>query len=176
MAIEQSHGKPRPTLPRSGDLQVVDSAESPTAGRTDGGRFAKGNGHSRENRARHHVRRLLGPTATDTAIAEIQSASMSLYRALIRSMPSQSTQVRTLVALQARHVALAAYWGEYAVKVGLDTESGIAALERASKDGQRAERLAVTALDIAKRLPKSEEADDWVSEMCPKPKGNGKWK
>ncbi len=70
-------------------------------------------------------------------------------------MPNQGVQVRSLVALQSRHVALCAYWTEYAVQVGLTTPAGIEALERASKDGQRAERLAVSSLDVAQRLAKS---------------------
>ncbi len=155
MTIEQSHGKARTVLPRSSDLEPVNSVTNPSEGRTAAGRFAPGNEHSRDNRARHHVRRLLGPAANDATIAGIQSASLSLYSSLMRSMPCQAVQVRSLVALQARHTALCAYWTEYAVKVGLDSESGIAALERASRDGQRAERLAVTSLDVASKLAKT---------------------
>jgi len=155
MSTEQNKGKARTTLPRSSDLKPVESVPSPTEGRVSGGRFAPGNGISRENRARHHIRRLLGPAANDKSIAEIQSASLSLYSSLMRSLPCQAVPVRSLVALQARHTALCAYWTEWAVNVGLDSEQGIAALERASKDGARAERLAVTSLDIATRLAKA---------------------
>lgn len=170
MTTERSHGKARTTLPRSSDLKAVDSVPAPTEGRTAGGRFAPGNGISRDNAARHHVRRLLGPAANDKTISEIQSASQSLYSSLMRSMPCQAVQVRSLVALQARHTALCAYWTEYAVRVGLDSEDGIAALERASKDGARAERLAVTSLDVATKLAKTApKAKAWWLEPLPPP-------
>lgn len=57
--------------------------------------------------------------------------------------------VRGLVAQRARHEALAGFWTAKAAELGLESEAGLLATEQATKHGQRAERLAVTALDMA---------------------------
>ncbi len=57
--------------------------------------------------------------------------------------------MRALVAQRARHEALAGFWTQAAAAAGLTTKAGLAAAEQSMKHGQRAERVAVTALDIA---------------------------
>lgn len=152
MSIERSNGKARPTLPRASDLRRVQSAGNPTEGRDDAGRFAPGNRVSMGARWKNSVKRLLGRGASEETASGVARQAWGLYLAVMRDMPSDGTTVRMLAALQARHAALAAYFTDRAGELGLDTPAGTAALERATKDGQRAERLAVTALDVATKL------------------------
>lgn len=149
MTIEQSHGKARPTLPRSSDLSDIKAASNPSDGRGAGGRFAAGNSVGIGAREKNAIKRLLGPTASSNAV--IRDAR-KLFAACLRDMPSDGANVRQLVALQARHGALAAYYAARAAELGLDTVDGAIADDRAMKHGQRAERLAVTSLDIATKL------------------------
>lgn len=152
MTIERSHGKARPTLPRSSDLSPVETVPTPSEGRDAGGRFASGNRIAHGSRWRATIRRLLGRGATSEQAESVARQAYRLYCALLRELPSDGPSVRMLAALQARHAALAAFFTDRAAEVGLDTPEGMAALERASKDGQRAERLAVTALDVSTKL------------------------
>ncbi len=171
MTIEVSHGKARPTLPRASVLAVVDTAGNPTEGRAVGGRFAPGNRHAEGQRWKSSIRKLLGRGATTAEAEQLARESFRLYLALLRGLPSDGPSVRTLAALQARHVVLAARWANRAAELGFDSEDGIAADERSLKHGQRAERLAVTALDVATRLPKRarRQADipPWLVAVAP---------
>jgi len=155
VSIEHSNGKARPTLPRSSDLRRVESAGNRTEGRDDAGRFAPGNRVSMGARWKNSVKRLLGRGASAEVASDVARQAWGLYLAVMREMPSDGPTVRMLAALQARHAALAAYFTDRAGELGLDTAEGAAALERATKDGQRAERLAVTALDVATKLADS---------------------
>ncbi len=152
MSIETSHGKARPTLPRSSDLAVVDTVPNPSEGRAPFGRFAPGNRIAQGQRWKASIRKLLGRGATSAEAEALARESFRLYLALLRAMPSDGPSVRTLVALQARHVVLAARWANRAAELGFDSDEGIAADERALRHGQRAERVAVTALDVATRV------------------------
>jgi hypothetical protein len=151
LTIERSHGKARPTLPRSGDLRVVETAATPTEGRAPGGRFAPGNQVASGGRWKASIRKLLGDGSSAQA-EPVARAAFRLYCALLRELPSDGPSVRSLAALQARHAALAAHFTDRADELGFETEKGAAALELATKHGQRAERLAVTALDVATKL------------------------
>ena len=151
MTIERSHGKARPTLPRSGDLRAVETAATPTEGRAPGGRFAPGNQVASGGRWKASIRKLLGDGSSAQA-EPVARAAFRLYCALLRELPSDGPSVRSLAALQARHAALAAHFTDRADELGFETEKGAAALDLATKHGQRAERLAVTALDVATRL------------------------
>jgi hypothetical protein len=150
--MERSHGKARPSLPRASDLRVVESAETPSDGRDAGGRFAPGNRVSIGNRWKASIKRLLGRSASPEQADDVSRQAWRLYLALMRELPSTGANVRMLAAMQARHAALAAHFTDRAGELGLETTEGKAALDRASKDGQRAERLAVTALDVATRF------------------------
>lgn len=151
MTIEQSHGKARPTLPRSSDLAVVETVRDPSEGRSEGGRFAAGNRTAVGARWKNACKKLLGSFAAGNpeAAAAVARDSWRLFTATMRDLPSDGAQVRQLAALGARHAALSAFFTARAADVGLDSEQGIAFGQLASHHGQRAERLAVTTLDLA---------------------------
>jgi hypothetical protein len=140
----------------------------PSDGRGSDGRFAVGNALATGRAWKSTIRRLLGKGATSEDASAIASEAFKLYLAALREMPSDGPSVRSLVALQARHVALSAYYADRAVALGLDTEEGRAADEHAMKHGQRAERLTVTALDVATRFaatkPKANPDLDWLTD------------
>lgn len=73
-------------------------------------------------------------------------------------MPNDGPTVRGLLAAKCRHEALAGFWTARSVELGLSSDGGIAAQHEATEHGRRAERLAVTALDIACRIAKAENA------------------
>jgi hypothetical protein len=152
MTIEQSHGKARPTLPRSNELRVVQTARDPSEGRAAGGRFAPGNRLAFGAKWKATVKKLLG-RAVDNATAEVVGRdAWKIYLATLRSMPSDDAPVRSLVAIHARHVAVASYFTNLAAEAGLESERGLGLLEVASHHGARAERTIVTAVDVATKL------------------------
>jgi hypothetical protein len=166
VTIERSHGKARPTLPRSGDLPVVQSDRNPADGRGPGGRFAPGNRLSVGAGDKAAVRKLLGRRAAEGDVAVVARDAVRLFNGAVRDLPSDAPTVRTLASLYARHAAVTAYFNVKADEAGLETEAGQAMLETALRHGQRVERLAVTMLDVATRLAKRRPEDDrpgpWV--------------
>lgn len=156
MTIELSHGKARPTLPRSGDLQLVGAEGEPNRNRAEGGRFAPGNDVGRGRGWKRAVAKMIGREVADPIAAAVAEDAWRLFSAAIREMPSDGATVRGLIAMKARHDALAGFWTAQAVDLGLATAKGIEAQELATKHGVRAERLAVTALDIATKLAAAE--------------------
>jgi hypothetical protein len=172
MAIEISHGKARPTLPRSSDLSPVDTARDPSVGRTVGGRFGPGNKIANGARWKQAIKRLLGRVADGQEAEAVGRDSWKIFLATLRAMPSDAAPVRSLVALHARHVAVASFFTNKAAAVGLDTKEGLAFLEVASHHGQRAERTAVTALDVATKLAK--KIDETAADLLSDFKGGGR--
>jgi hypothetical protein len=158
VTIEHSHGKARPTLPRSSDLAATPAAD-PTEGRLSGGRFGDGNRFGEGQRWKSSIKRLLGRGATDSNTELLYRESLRLYMAVLRDMPHDGPAVRALAALQARHAAMAAHWTTRAVELGPETDEGLAAEDRASKHGQRVERLTVTMLDVARSLAQARARD-----------------
>lgn len=155
MTIEQSHGKARTVLPRSSDLATVPHAEpEPNRQRSPDGRFAGGNGLALGRGAKAAVRRLLGRGAHvgDEAAASLARDAERLFSATLRELPSDGSTVRQLTGLFARHTALAGFWSAKASAAGLASPEGIEAADQATKHGVRAERLAVTMLDVSTRL------------------------
>ena len=118
------------------------------------------------------MHRLLGAGATNAQAEAVARQAFRLYCSLLRELPSDGPSVRSLAALQSRHAALAAFETDRAATLGLDTPDGIAALERASRHGQRVERLAVTTLDVSTRLAASKPTGpdlSWItSPITPK--------
>lgn len=171
MTIEQSHGRARPTLPRSSELATPDTARDPRQGRTAGGHFAAGNRVGLGARWKASVKKLLGRSATEGTALIVQRDAWRVYLATLRALPSDAAPVRSLVALHARHVAVAGYFTDLGAEKGLDTPEGLACLDIASKHGQRAERLAVTALDIATKLAVSDRGKSapapWLESPAP---------
>ncbi len=159
MTFERSHGKSRPTLPRSSDLAPVETDRDPRQGRTAGGHFAAGNRVGVGARWKASIKRLLGRGASGEQAEQVAREAFRLYLAVLRDMPSDGASVRMLVALQARHAAIAAFFTDRAAFLGLDGPEGTAALDIAAKHGQRAERLAVTSLDVSTRLTKASDRD-----------------
>lgn len=152
MSIEQSHGKARPVLPRSSDLAAVEAERNPRQDRTEAGHFAPGNRLGVGARWKASIKKLLGRTADDAITIAIGRDAWRVYLATLRAMPCDAAPVRSLVALHARHVAVASYFTNKAAELGLESDKGLAFLEVASHHGQRAERTAVTALDVSTKL------------------------
>lgn len=151
MSIERSHGRARPTLPRASDLPVELPADERSAQRDASGRFTSGNGIGN---GRHWKRVLARQLGTDLAgeAGELGRDAWVLYRALLSELPIDCASVRQLVAARARAAVLSARYARRAAETGLDTDEGVLALEMSVKLDARAERLAVTSLDIATRL------------------------
>jgi hypothetical protein len=150
MAIERSHGKPRPTLPRASDLEPVKADPKPTAGRASHGHFAAGNPIGRDSRFKHTVKKALGNHAATGEVGIVAADAARVMAHVLRSMPSDAAPVRVLVSIHARHVALNAYYTRLAEVAGLDTAQGLKLLEVADRQSQRAERTLVTATDLAR--------------------------
>lgn len=159
MTIEQSHGKARPTLPRSSDLQPVKTVRDPSAGRGPGGRFSAGNRIAVSAGEKHAISKLLGRPVGDEETMMVARDARRLFNGFLRELPDDGQNVRDLVARRARHAAVEAYLCAKAAEAGLTTKEGQLLDDRAMKHGQRAERLAVTSIDIAAQLAASRPAE-----------------
>ena len=155
MTIEQSHGRARTTLPRSSDLAAIKTVRKPSEGRGPGGRFAPANRHGIQAREKHAVSKLLGSDVGTADVIAIALDARKLFNGFLRDLPSDAQSVRDLAARRARHAAIEAYLAAKAAEAGLTTEEGEKLDDRAMKHGMRAERLAVTSLDIATKLASS---------------------
>lgn len=152
MTIERSHGRARPTLPRLSDVPTTGTAPERDEGRTADGRFGSGNAVARGRGWKRAIRKLLGHVGDDPLASNVAEHAWRLYAAFLRELPHDGPSVRALVAQRARHEALSGFWTDVAASLGMTTEAGIAATDRATAHGQRAERLSVTSLDTAVKL------------------------
>ena len=149
---ERSHGKMRPSLPRASDLATVPEAdEAPTAGRDASGRFASGNPWAAGAKWRSLVAEGLGRELGGKA-GELGRRAYRLFRVFLADLPTDNATVRSLVAQRARAATLADAYATRGAELGMETDAGAAALGEALKWDQRAERLAVTTLDVATKL------------------------
>jgi hypothetical protein len=166
MAIERSHGKARPTLPRRSDLSGSASAPDRSAGRDALGRFSGGNRESVGQGLKATLKKLLGPLADAPEARAIRRDAWRVFTGTMRAMASDAAPVRAIVSLYAGHVALAGYFRAKATAVGLDTDKGLRFLEVADRQSTRAERTIVTATDLAKvhaaRTPSPGGAVPWL--------------
>jgi hypothetical protein len=89
-------------------------------------------------------------------VAPLAREAWRVFQALLKELPHTGAQVSCLVAARARSAVLSARFAVRAAELGLDTDAGRSALELSMKLDARAERLAVTSLDIATRLAASE--------------------
>lgn len=160
MTIEQSHGKARPVLPRASDLPVIEADAKPTIGRTAHGHFAAGNRTGLAARFTHTIKKALGTKAAAGDAKIVSRDARRVFSHLLRSMPSDAPPVRVLAAIHARHVALHGYYTAKAEEAGLETEDGLALLEVADRQSQRAERVLVTCLDVATKMAKKTDPGD----------------
>lgn len=158
MTIEQSHGKARPTLPRSSDLEPIRTERERDADRQPGGRWAHGNKGATGRAWKAAIKAGLPKSTADTVLDELARQSWTLYAAMLREMPSDGPTVRSHVMQVARSTALATYYANRAAEVGLETKEGMALDERSMKHGARAERVSVTAFDIATKQAKRKDS------------------
>lgn len=119
---------------------------------THGGMFGLNNKAGVGKGWKKAIAGMMGRDATDPQVQRVSDDTWRLFAAGIREMPHDGPTVRGMLALKCRHEALAAFWSVKAGEFGLTTPDGIAAQQQASQHGQRAERLAVTAIDISTRL------------------------
>jgi hypothetical protein len=173
MTIERTRGKARPTMPRSSDLKPVGAVAERPESRDSQGRFAAGNAGGRGRGWKRAIARMLGHDLSNlenvaTAVAE---DAWRLFSVSIREMPQDGPNVRALIARKARHEALEGYWTAKAL-AALGTPEGDTAEAKATQHGVRAERLTVTALDVARALaavrPKETSVPSFVVENMAK--------
>lgn len=150
MPIERSHGKARPTLPRGSDLQPPETDAKPTDARDAHGHFAAGNRSGLAARFKATVKKALGSAESEGEARVVTRDARRVFAHVLRSLPSDAPPVRVLVSMHARHVALNAYFTAKAEAAGLDTPAGLKLLEVADRQSQRAERVLVTAQDVAR--------------------------
>ncbi|HEY1958609.1 MAG TPA: hypothetical protein VGH28_23485 [Polyangiaceae bacterium] len=150
MTIEKSHGKARPTLVRAAELRKPRTVAERSDGRGGDGRFAPGNRAANGRGFRATVKKLLGPAVDAPEARMVRADAWRVFASTMRSLPSDAAPVRAMVSLHAGHLALAAYYRTKATAAGLDTEQGLALLAVADRQSQRAERVLVTALDVAR--------------------------
>ena len=152
---ERSHGALRPSLPRAADLPAaIEPAGTPPGTRDAAGRFLPGNPWASGNRWRQLIAEGLGRGMqhdSDTA-RELARRAHRYFRSFLRDLPIDSATTRSLTAQRARAAALADFYGLEAARLELTSSEALKAAEQAAKWCQRAERLAVTTLDIAQRL------------------------
>lgn len=151
MTLERSKGKLRPTLPRSSDLAGVNAAGEPLAARGPGGLFAPGNSVGAGAAWKYAIGAALGAERAGDA-GKLGKEAYRLYRAFMRDLPCDCASVRQLVAQRARAAAFSAYYANKAGELGLTSELGMQANAEALKWDARAERLAVTSLDVSTKL------------------------
>jgi hypothetical protein len=175
MAIETNMGKARPRLPRSSDLPTGDllakvrshanrghpSSDGGTTPdpcvRDASGRFAPGNRSGELTGGwRQSVRKLLGNVASEGESRTVAADAWKLFRAVLADLPAGGPVVEGLAAEHARQSALAAFYAGKAGEAGLTSKEGLELVERASKCGARAERVAVTMHDLAIRAARRE--------------------
>lgn len=159
MTLRNVKGRLRFETPRLKDLNRPHTERDPAEGRTPDGRFAPGNAAATERGAKSLIKKALGKAADPDLVRE----ASNLYRALLRDLPSDGPSVRQLTASRARHAVLATRYADEATKAGLMTPAGMKAAELSRSHDLAAQRLAVTAYDLAVReaAARSEEDDPW---------------
>lgn len=153
MSIRHEHGKARPQPPRSKDLPAVIAAPpAPAANERDSaGRFQPGNRAAVGTGFTRAVRHALARSGDSQASQDVARSAGRLYDAVLADLPATPAVVAQTVSAYSTAAALTEWYSSAASIAGHDTEQGIAYLELALKCGARAERLAVTASDLAQR-------------------------
>jgi hypothetical protein len=154
----RSHGKARPSLPRSAELRPIETAPDPSAGRGTHGQFARGNQISIRAGEKRAAKKLLGKGASEGDAAIVARDAQRAFRGAMRELPHDGQIVRSLAALYGRHLAASALYATKSDEAGPATDEGIRFAELALKHGARAERLSVTALDVAATLARAKPA------------------
>lgn len=158
MTTEQSHDKARTTLPRASDLSLEAGTDGERRRNHDArGRFAPRNDASGNRAFRRALKKLIAADSlTDDAVVRtVLEDAWRIFTATLRELPNDGPTVRGLALRKARHEALEGFWTTRAAALGLTSPDALAAEDRATKHGQRAERVAVTMLDVATALSKA---------------------
>jgi hypothetical protein len=169
MALRNEHGKLRPQPPRAKDLPRPKRTRQRSRNQDGSGRFVAGNDAAKGKRLKAIIRRHLGRDVTGSEHVErVYAETVDVYRACLRTLGGGATvpQVQDTVARRARWSVLSAHYSLRAVELGLGTEAGDAALEMALKLDARAERLDVTAIDLAERLGAEQGASDPHADLA----------
>jgi len=152
VSIEQSHGKARPTLPRSRELFVTGKDPDQSNGSTEKGPFAPAHGRKfRKGRWSAFFAEALGRDVDSPGAREIGRKAWKLYRGYLAELPCVTVSTRSLCAARARAATLADFYASLGTRSGPHTEKGATWLGEALKWDQRAERLTVTCLDVSAR-------------------------
>jgi hypothetical protein len=152
MALVFEKGKRRPQPPRLKNVAARQRSGNGAANHDTGGRFTAGNKAAEGKRLKAILKRHLGREATGPDTEALYREVRDIFAALVSSVGSDAPQVQDTLARRARWGVLSAHYALRAVELGLETEQGQACLELALKLDARAERLDVTALDLANRL------------------------
>lgn len=152
MPIRTEKGKARPQRPRpkDGPTEYTPPEPQPTQPRDGRGKFQSGPAGGRRALPAALKRALAGDAGTVTEL--IYRDTLAQFRVLLGELPANdSPAVQALVASQARAIILSAHYATAAATAGLATPEGMKLADMSSKLDARAERLAVTARDIAER-------------------------
>lgn len=158
VVAERSHGRPYRGSKRSRDLRLVETVGEPSGSRGTGGRFAKGNGIGKNRGIKAQLRRSLGRDATNPVVERLAREMRVLENGLRGDLPSARPSVLLLVQARATWTVLVPHLTTLALDAGVNTEAGRAYLELALKLDARAERLAITSLDLATTLADADTA------------------
>ncbi len=163
---EFSKGKMRPSLVRSSDLRPAPETDAkPTEGRDVHGHFAAGNRTAVGARFTHTTRKCLGPKAATGDARVVGRDARRVNGHVLDAMPSDAAPVRVLIAIHARHVALNAFFTAKAEEAGLTTPEGMKLLEVADRQSQRAERVLVTAQDVARTCATKSKGSPFLAAL-----------
>ncbi len=125
--------------------------------RDSNGRFSSKNQYAANRGFRRSIQRLAGAKGvSDPVAADLARDALRLMGASLAELPDgESPNVRAMVALWARHMALAGHFASRALEVGIETKEGADLDARATRHGERAERLLATVLAASKSLATS---------------------
>lgn len=167
MALVFEKTKLRPQPPRLKNVRRRLRVGQRSRNQDAKGRWVKGNNAPKGKRLKAIIRRQLGHDATGELVERLYAETRDMHRALVRALGAGAEgvpQVQDTLARRARWGVLGAWYALRAVELGLGTEAGDAALEMAIKLDARAERLDVTALDLADRLATDDDAPQSMAQ------------
>lgn len=150
MALVHEKGKLRPQPPRLKNLPKRTRERS--RNQDAKGRFVPGNDAPKGRALKQLIRRQLGREATSELVQRLYAETLEVFRACKRAIGSDVPQVQDTIARRARWSVLSAHYALRAAELGLETDAGQRCLDLALKLDARAERLDVTAIDLAERL------------------------
>lgn len=153
MSLVREHGKLRPQPPRLKNARRRERSVNGAANHDAAGHFTAGNDAAKAKRLKAIIRRQLGHDASGELVEQLYRETRDIFRACLRTVGSQAPQVQDTLARRARWGVLSAHYALRAAELGLETDAGQKCLDLALKLDARAERLDVTALDLAERLP-----------------------